>query len=109
MLTPSMILNLQTRFGGKSEFDDNELDFKEDFEVLNKLDEDWKEYFAEEASNTQYTREDEDSRKHFFDSLKAKPLFNNISWSKQLAELLDEELVAIEYLIGSLDNRGYHE
>lgn len=91
-----------------NDFDDSELDFKEDFEILNKLDEDWKEYFAEEASSKQFSKEDEDSRKHFFDSLQSETsLQQHLMEQAELAECSAEELKAIEYLIGSLDNRGY--
>jgi RNA polymerase sigma-54 factor len=90
------------------DFDDGEMDFKEDFEILNKLDEDWKEFYAEEAGNRQYTKDDEDSRKHFFDSIQSETsIQEHLMQQAELAECNENELKAIEYIIGSLDNRGY--
>ena len=91
-----------------NEFDDSELDFKEDFEILNKIDQDWKEYFAEESGSQQFSKEDEDSRKHFFDSIESETsIQEHLMQQAELAECTEKELIAIEYLIGSLDNRGY--
>lgn len=88
--------------GEEMTFDDN------DFSVLNKLDEDWREHFAQENSGRSYTSEDEARRKHFFDSLVSEvSLQEHLMEQAKLAELPDEQVKAMEYIIGSLNDNGF--
>jgi RNA polymerase sigma-54 factor len=91
------------------ESEDSSLNMDEDnFEIFNKLDDDWREYFAQENSNSHYSAEAEESRKHFFDSIVGETsLQEHLIRQARLLELSDRQLKAIEYLIGSLDDRGF--
>lgn len=85
-----------------------EMDFEKDFEILNKLDEDWREHFAQESSTNVYTSQDAERRQHFFDSLvSGTSLQEHLIQQADLVDLDDSQKEAINYLIGSLDDRGY--
>lgn len=85
-----------------------EMTFGEDYEIFNKLDEDWKEYFAQESSNRVYSSEDAKRRQHFFDSLVSETsLQEHLNEQADMADLSPDETKAMQYLIGSLDKRGF--
>ncbi|MEI6872671.1 MAG: RNA polymerase sigma-54 factor, partial [Verrucomicrobiota bacterium] len=54
-----------------SEVKRDEMDFSKDkeFEILGKLDEDWRDHMASAGGAQPYTSEDAEKRQHFFDSL----------------------------------------
>ena len=86
----------------------DEMDFDKDFEILNKLDEDWREHFAQESSTNVYTSQDAERRQHFFDSLvTSTSLQEHLIQQADLVDLDESQKGAINYLIGSLDDRGY--
>ncbi len=86
----------------------DEMDFDKDFEILNKLDEDWREHFAQESSSSTYTTQDAERRQHFFDSLvSSTSLQEHLIQQAELVDLDENQKEAINYLIGSLDDRGY--
>lgn len=88
--------------GGKEE-----LEFDESFEILNKLNDEWKDYMAD-MGGTQFTREDADRREHFFDSLVSETsLQEHLMQQAEMADLTDAQKEAMEYLVGSLDNNGF--
>lgn len=85
-----------------------EMKFDENYEIFNKLDEDWKDYFAQENSSRSYSSEDAKKRQHFFDSLVSETsLQEHLSSQAELVEQTDEEKEAMNYLIGTLDKRGF--
>ena len=85
-----------------------EMDFSEDFRILNQLSEDWKEHFAQENSNNVYTSEDAERRQHFFDSLVSeKSLQQHLMEQAELLEMEEQTFQAIEFLIGSIDDKGF--
>lgn len=85
-----------------------EMNFEDDYSILHRLDEDMREHFAQENSGRTYTSEDETRRKHFFDSLVSETsLQEHIMQQAELAELDPEELLAMEYILGSLDDHGF--
>ena len=47
----------------------DELDFSKEFEILSKLDQDWKDHMSNAGGNTPRTSEDDEKRQHFLDSL----------------------------------------
>jgi RNA polymerase sigma-54 factor len=86
----------------------DEIKIGEDFEIFNKLDEDWKEYFAQENSSRVYSSEDAKRRQHFFDSLvNETSLQEHLSAQADLAEMDENTGKAMQFLIGSLDRRGF--
>lgn len=80
----------------------------EDYSILNKLNEDYREYFAQENSGKTYTSEDAEKRQHFFDSLVSETsLQEHLLGQADLLDLSKMEREAINYLVGSLDDRGF--
>jgi len=85
-----------------------EMKFGEDYEIFNKLDEDWKDYFAQENHNRTYSSEDAKRRQHFFDSLVSETsLQEHLTEQADMSDLANQEKKALQYLIGSLDKRGF--
>lgn len=88
--------------------DGSELDFKEDYQQLAELEEDWREYYAQENSTRTFSAEDAERRQHFFDSLTSETsLQEHLIRQAELADTSPDVLQAMEFLIGSLDDRGF--
>ncbi len=102
-------VSLEARRDGSASADGREeLDFKDNYKILQELDEDWREYFAQETGQNAYTSEDEERRQFFFDSLTSEvSLQEHLMGQVKLSEAPPEIVEAIELLVGSLDNRGY--
>jgi RNA polymerase sigma-54 factor len=93
---------------GDSAPESDELKFEQTFEVLNKLDDDWRDYMAQVGGATPYTSEDAERRQRFFDSLVTETsLQQHLLEQAELQDISAEQLKALEYLVGSLDNRGF--
>ena len=85
-----------------------ELQFEENFEILNKLDEDWRDYMANAGGNQTYTSEDAEKRAHFFNSLVTETsLQEHLLDQASLSDITPKQREAIEYIVGSLDNSGF--
>jgi RNA polymerase sigma-54 factor len=85
-----------------------ELRFKEDFEILRKLDEDWREHFQQETNQNVYTREDAQRRQHFFDSLVSDTsLQEHLLRQVELTDCDEPQREALRYLVGSLSDQGF--
>ena len=87
-----------------------ELDFSQskEFEILGKLDEDWRDHMASVGGAQPYTSEDAERRQHFLDSLVSEQsLQEHLMRQTEMAELSPPALEAIKHLVGSLDDRGF--
>jgi RNA polymerase sigma-54 factor len=85
-----------------------EMDFSKEFEILNKLDEDWRDHMASAGGAQPFTTEDAEKRQHFFDSLVSETsLQEHLMQHAELADLAAPTLAAMRYLVGSLDDRGF--
>ncbi len=87
-----------------------ELDFSKDkeFEILGKLDEDWRDHMASVGGAQPYTAEDAERRQHFFDSLVSETsLQEHLMQQAEMADLSPNALAAMRHLVGSLDDRGF--
>jgi RNA polymerase sigma-54 factor len=85
-----------------------ELDFSKEFEILTKLDDDWRDYMSQAGGNQPYTSEDAEKRQHFFDSLVSETsLQEHLMRQAELADVPPQVLEATQYLVGSLDDRGF--
>ena len=85
-----------------------EMDFTDDFQILNQLSEDWKEHFSQENNNSVYTSEDAERRQHFFDSLVSETsLQQHLMEQADLLDMEAETFQAVEYLVGSIDDKGF--
>jgi RNA polymerase sigma-54 factor len=88
----------------------DEMDFSKDkeFEILGKLDEDWRDHMASVGGAQPYTAEDAERRQHFFDSLVSETsLQEHLMQQAELTDLSAQELEAMRHLVGSLDDRGF--
>lgn len=85
-----------------------EMDFSKEFEILNKLDDDWRDYMANAGGNQPYTSEDAEKRQHFFDSLVTETsLQEHLMQQAELTDTTPELIQAMRYLVGCLDDRGF--
>ncbi len=85
-----------------------ELDFSKDFEVLSKLDDDYRDYLAQAGGAQPYTSEAAERRQHLFDSLVGETsLQEHLMRQAELADVAPKVLAAARYLVGSLDDRGF--
>lgn len=89
---------------------EDEMDFSADkeFEILGKLDQDWRDHMASVGGAQPYTSEDAERRQHFFDSLVSETsLQEHLMQQAQTADLSPEAMAAMHHLVGSLDDRGF--
>lgn len=85
-----------------------EMDFSKEFEILGKLDEDWRDYMANSGGNQPHTAEAAEKRQHFLDSMVSAPsLQEHLMQQAEMADLSPTVRNAIRHLIGSLDDRGF--
>ncbi|MDF3059489.1 MAG: polymerase subunit sigma-54, partial [Rariglobus sp.] len=85
-----------------------EMDFSKEYDILTKLDDDWKDYMSQAGGAQPYTAEDAERRQHFFDSLVTETsLQEHLMRQAELADTPDNVLKALSYLVGSLDDRGF--
>jgi len=85
-----------------------EMDFSKDFQVLEKIGQDWKDHMSDTGGVRQTTGEEDERRQHFFDSLTTETSLQQ--HLMQQAELSDSPPVIVDclrILVGSLDDRGY--
>jgi RNA polymerase sigma-54 factor len=88
----------------------DEMDFSKskEFEILGKLDEDWRDHMASVGGAQPYTSEDAERRAHFFDSLVSETsLQEHLMQQAEMADLSPPALEAMKHLVGSLDDRGF--
>ena len=87
---------------------ERELDFENDNEILFRLTEDMREYFAQENSAVPYNSDQADRRQYFFDSITMETsLQEHLIQQANLSDADPEVVGALEYLVGSLDDRGF--
>ena len=84
------------------------LDFKDEFAVLDRMGEEWRDYWNEEAGEVAYTSEDARKRQYFFDSLTTSQSFQEQLLEQARMVENDSEVVAgLEFVLGSLDDSGF--
>ena len=85
-----------------------EMDFSKQFEILGKLDQDWRDHLSTAGGAQTYTAEDAEKRQHFFDSLvNETSLQEHLMQQVALDELAPPVLAALRQLVGNLDDRGF--
>ena len=87
-----------------------EMDFSKDkeFEILGKLDEDWRDHMASVGGSQPFTSEDAERRQHFFDSLVSETsLQEHLMQQAEMADLSPAAVLAMKHLVGGLDDRGF--
>jgi RNA polymerase sigma-54 factor len=84
------------------------LDFSDEYAVLERMGEDWQDYWHEDAGETPYTSEAAQKRQHFFDSLTTGRSFQEELMEQ--ARLVEEDpkvIAGLEFVLGSLDDSGF--
>jgi RNA polymerase sigma-54 factor len=85
-----------------------EMDFSKQFEILGKLDQDWRDHLSNAGGAQTYSAEDAEKRQHFFDSLTSETsLQEHLMQQVALDELAPPVLEALRQLVGNLDDRGF--
>lgn len=85
-----------------------EMDFSKEYDILTKLDDDWKDYMSQAGGAQPYTSEDAERRQHFFDSLVSETsLQEHLMRQAELTDASEPVIRAMAHLVGSLDDRGF--
>ena len=86
----------------------DEMDFNKQFEILGKMDQDWRDHMSSAGGAQPHTPEDAEKRQHFFDSLvSVTSLQEHLMQQVALDDLSPPMLEALRQLIGNLNDRGY--
>ena len=95
----------EERNGAESSADDN---FKEEFEKLATLDEEWRDYMAQSGSYTGRSQEAKDKRQFFFDSIAVQEtLQQNLMTQLNQTVLNANDRKTAELIIGNIDDNGF--
>ncbi len=83
-------------------------DFKEEFEQLAKLDDEWREYMAQTGSYSSRGEEDEERRQFFFDSIaNQETLQQHLMEQLKGTDLNENQRKIAELIIGNIDDNGF--
>ncbi len=84
------------------------LDFRKEFDILVRLDDEWREYFFQEKENHRYTSEDEERRTFIMDSIvQEESLQEHLLKQLAFTELNEADRALGEVIIGSITDDGY--
>lgn len=87
---------------------DDELRFEDNLSALHKLDQDWRDFFAQDNPSNVYTSEDANRRQHFFDSVVGDTsLQEHLLTQVGFTDATEQQKEALRILIGSLDDSGF--
>src|SRR3989454_7813586 len=82
--------------------------FKEEFEKLASLDEEWRDYMTQSSSYNGRSREAKDKRQFFFDSIATQEtLQQNLIGQLNQTALNADDRKAAELIIGNIDDNGF--
>jgi RNA polymerase sigma-54 factor len=83
-------------------------DFQEEFERLAKLDEEWRDYMAQNVSYSARNPENEERRQFFFDSIASQEtLQQHLLEQLNTAEVTQSQHEAAELIVGNIDEIGF--
>jgi RNA polymerase sigma-54 factor len=83
-------------------------EFKEEFEHLAKLDEEWRDYMSQSSAYSGRSQEDEERRQFFFDSIATnETLQQHLLEQLQTSELSPHQRKIGELIIGNIDDLGF--
>src|SRR6266516_3628319 len=98
-------LSPEERNGAESSAEDN---FKEEFEKLATLDEEWRDYMAQSSSYSGRSQEAKDKRQFFFDSIAVQEtLQQNLVTQLNQTALNANDRKTAELIIGNIDDNGF--
>lgn len=86
-----------------------ELDeFREEFEHLSRLDDEWRDYMAQASAYSNRSDEEDERRQLLFNSLVSKEtLQQHLMEQVRLSDILPEERKIVELVIGNIDDVGF--
>ncbi|MBM4142922.1 MAG: RNA polymerase factor sigma-54 [Lentisphaerae bacterium] len=85
-----------------------ELDFDTEYEALAQLDDEWRDYFLQQADNMPYTPEAAEKRQFVLDSLpQRESLQEHLMRQLRLAELSETDVQIGTLIIGNINDDGY--
>ncbi len=88
--------------------DNSEMDFDKEFEVLAKLDDEWRDYFFQDLDNRPYNKDDDKKHQFLMDSLPQKEsLQEHLMDQLHLSALTPQDQQIGEMIIGSINDDGY--
>src|ERR1700736_2119173 len=83
-------------------------EFQEEFERLARLDEEWRDYMAQNVSYSSRNPEDEERRQFFFDSIASQETLQQHLWEQlNTAEVTESQRQAAELIVGNIDELGF--
>ena len=98
-------LSPEERDGAEASADDN---FKEEFDKLATLDEEWRDYMAQSGSYSGRSQDSKDRRQFFFDSIATQEtLQQNLIGQLNQTALNAADRKAAELIIGNIDDNGF--
>ncbi|MBI2812943.1 MAG: RNA polymerase factor sigma-54 [Opitutae bacterium] len=105
-------LEKEARSGDAGDAPDNdqreEMNFSKDFQVLEKIGQDWRDHLSDVGGVRQASNEEDERRQHFYDSLTTETsLQEHLMGQAEQSDCTPAMLTALRFLIGSLDDRGY--
>src|ERR1700756_3594806 len=81
---------------------------EEEFERLARLDEEWRDYMAQNVSYSSRNPEDEERRQFFFDSIASQETLQHHLWEQlNTADVNKSQQEAAELIIGNMDDLGF--
>jgi RNA polymerase sigma-54 factor len=93
---------------GNEDADQKALDFRKEFDVLARLDDEWRDYFFQEENNRPYTAESAEKRQYFFDSVaQTESLQTHLINQLRLSDLDEPSRQIGELIIGSISDEGF--
>ncbi|MBE7540120.1 MAG: RNA polymerase factor sigma-54 [Opitutaceae bacterium] len=85
-----------------------QMDFSKEYEILTKLDDDWRDFMSNAGGAQSFTSDDAERRQHFFDSLVSETsLQEHLMRQAEMTDLDEKGMSAMQHLVGSLDDRGF--
>ena len=85
-----------------------ELKFQEEFDVLAKIDDEWRDYFQQSSSFYKHTQEDEERRQFLENSItNEESLQEHLERQMKLAARSDEEFEIGMTIVGNIDSSGF--
>jgi RNA polymerase sigma-54 factor len=88
--------------------DRKRLDFRQEFEILTRLDDEWRDYFFQEREAMPYTAEQQERRDYLFESAtQEQSLQEHLLHQLGFAGLNDADRQLGELIIGSVNEEGY--
>ncbi|HEY0790016.1 MAG TPA: RNA polymerase factor sigma-54 [Chthoniobacterales bacterium] len=93
---------------GTQERSEDDADFEQEFERLARLDEEWRDYMAQNVSYSARSQEEEERRQFFFDSIATQEtLQQHLLDQLNTADVNRSQREAAELIIGNLDDAGF--